>query len=153
MEYPTRKGIRLQNFDYSSVSYYFLTVCSYEKRCIFGSLSRDSEIGAIVREELKEIPNRYDGVMLDHYVIMPNHIHMILVLEGETFFHPDVSHIVSCFKAGVTRKIRKKYPNLKVWQRTFYDHIIRGKEDYENIWNYIENNPLKWEEDRFHVDM
>ncbi len=150
MEYPTRKVIRLQNYDYSRVNYYFLTLCSYEKACIFGSIEQDSRIGAIARKGLMEIPDHYQGVRVDHFVVMPNHIHMILVLEEDNIQYPNISQIISWYKAGVSREVRKVIPDMKVWQRSFYDHVIRDQQDYENIWNYIENNPLKWKDDRFY---
>ncbi len=150
MELPVRKIVRLQNFDYSSTNSYFLTICTHEKHCIFGRVSQLNLLGQIAEEDLLQIPDHYQGVRIDHCVVMPNHVHAILSLEGETVKHPTIQQIVSLYKAGVSRKIRKRDPKRIVWQRSFYEHVIRNQNDYDMIWNYIENNPVKWEMDRFY---
>ena len=82
---------------------------------------------------------------MDKYVVMPNHIHGIITIDTEC--GPSLTKIIGQYKMAVTKKIHDKDPNQKVWQRSFYDHIIRNKEDYERIWLYIHGNPQKWDTD------
>jgi len=103
----------------------------------------------IVKKHIQNIPGYYQNVFIDKYVVMPNHIHLILILEnGEK--NPDVPLIIGQFKRGVTKEIRSIFVEMEVWQRSFHDHVIRNQAGYEKIWTYIENNPLKWEEDCFY---
>ena len=98
-----------------------------------------------------QISNHYDGVIIDKYVIMPNHIHMIVVLGEANKIN--LNQIIAQYKSGVSRDIRKKNAEVMIWQRSYHDHIIRSQKSYEKIWKYIENNPLKWEEDCFYIKM
>lgn len=82
---------------------------------------------------------------------MPNHIHVIVVIEDPNNT-PGISQIIALYKTGVTKQIRSIKPGMQVWQRSFYDHIIRNQESYEEIWTYIDGNPQKWETDKFHID-
>ncbi len=145
MPYFSRKNPRLLSFDYSSENYYFITFCSHEKKCIFGTPSQLNQLGRIAYQDMQNISHCYKGVKVDHFVIMPNHVHAIVILEGEE--HPSIGSIVGAYRAGVTRKIRNFRPDMKVWQRNYYDRVIRNQKEYENIWYYIEYNPIRWEED------
>ena len=87
---------------------------------------------------------------MDKFVVMPNHVHMILVIHSDDKL-VSITHIVGQFKMSVSKKIRKRDPDIKVWQRSFHDHIIRNERSYQKIWEYIENNPIKWEEDCFYI--
>ena len=148
MPYYSRKPTRIPNFDYSRNHYYFITICTHEKECLFGSPNHLNQLGQIAEKHIQNIPNFYQNIFIDKYVVMPNHIHLILVLNyGEN--NPAVPLIIGQFKRGVTMEIRTLHPNRIVWQRSFHDHIIRNQSGYEKIWTYIENNPLKWEEDCF----
>ena len=97
---------------------------------------------------MKNIPQYYGHIFLDKYVIMPNHVHAIIVTEPKNI--TNLISVIGQYKMSVTKKIRVLYPEMQVWQRSFHDHIIRNQKDYERIWNYIENNPEKWEEDCFY---
>ena len=79
---------------------------------------------------------------------MPNHVHMIIVLGNSG--KNDLNQVIGQFKSGVSREIRNMEPAMRVWQRSYYDHVIRNEKSYREIWEYIEYNPLKWEEDRFY---
>ena len=149
MPFYTRKSPRIPNYDYSNNNYYFLTLCTYGKKCIFGQLPEMNQLCTIVREHIDNISDYHNGVMVDKYVVMPNHIHMILVLQKSNI---SVNYIVAFFKTGVTKQIRRQYPNMRVWQRSFHDHIIRNQKDYERIWEYIDTNPLRWNEDCFYQE-
>ena len=147
MALPNRKLPRLSGFDYSSENYYFITICTKEKRCMFGEPNKLNEFGKLVENELLSIPGHYDGVATDKYVIMPNHVHAIIIIgcdgaERASPF-PTLSTVVGEYKSGVTRKIREKYPRLEVWQKSFYDSIIRNEEAYLEICKYIEENQIK----------
>ena len=149
MQYPVRKPTRLPSFDYSSTNHYFVTICTWEKKCIFGTTVQLNELGRIAYQDMLELPSHYTGVEVDCFVIMPNHIHAIIVLE-----HSSVSldKIIGQYKSGVSRKAQRLLSKTALWQRSFHDHIIRNQPAYEKIWNYIEGNPSKWMVDCFYVD-
>ena len=159
---PKRKPTRLPEYDYSEYGMYFLTICAKDMEQIFGrivgeglaspghsgSKFQPSPLGKITEKHLLDIPNHYDNVFVDKYVIMPNHIHLIVMLEhssGRTSPSPTIGNIIGGFKSGVSHE----YGQL-IWQRSYYDHIIRNEKDYERIWEYIENNPFQWEVDKFY---
>ena len=141
-----RKHPRLKNYDYSSSNYYFITICTFDKSCIFGRPDHLSSFGKSAEYILKEIEQHFSNVRVDKYVIMPNHVHMILVLDGSD---ASVSHIIGQYKSSVTRKIRETVPEQKIWQTSFHDHVIRNQKDYERIWLYIDSNPQNWDKDCF----
>ena len=151
MAYYKRKTTRIPNYDYSSSNYYFITVCTQKRRCIFGLPNDLNQLGNIVREQIIQISSHYQGIYVDKYVVMPNHIHMILVLKSEKD-RSNVNQIIGQFKSGVSREIHKICPDVEVWQRSFHDHIIRSQSSYEKIWLYIEGNPVNWELDCFYID-
>ena len=149
MEYHSRKPTRIPNYDYSSANYYFITICTWNHKCIFGQPNDLNETGEIVKKHIHQLSDYYQSVSVDKFVVMPNHIHMILVLNEER--NPSVSQIIALFKTGVTKELRKKSPEFKVWQRSFHDHIIRTQASYEKIWLYIEANPMNWDKDCFYA--
>ena len=97
-----------------------------------------------------KIPDIYPWIRVDKYVVMPNHVHVILIAD-ENDMQVSIANIVGQYKMSVTKLIRKSSPEKIVWQRSFHDHIIRNQKSYEKIWNYIEDNPRKWEEDCFYI--
>lgn len=139
-----RKRIRLMNYDYSSNNAYFLTICTENRICCL----RDRETlepthyADVVKTAIENIETIYPGVTVDKYVIMPNHIHLILLLSGAEV---DISTIIRLMKRHVTTTIGKP-----IWQKSFHDHIIRDEKEYLMIWEYIENNPVKWQIDRYY---
>ena len=139
--FPVRKSPRLKHYNYASYNYYFITICTRDKQCLFGSPAKLSPIGKIAANCLQEITDHFPGVMIDKWVVMPNHIHAIVVLPGDT---AALSTIIGQYKAAVTKEIRSLRPNIHVWQPSFHDHIIRNQTDYERIWLYIEGNPARW---------
>ena len=168
MELPQRKLPRLTGYDYSTPGAYFVTICTFHKQCILGEIIADdlvgdaqmiySPIGEIVSNCLLAIEEHFHNVALDNWVIMPNHIHILLRIEGETeriypFPTADLSKIIGTFKAAVTRKVGNAYMRSgKLWQTSFYEHIVRCEEDYQNIWQYISGNPSKWLEDCYYCE-
>ncbi len=149
---PNRKPNRLKGFDYSSCNTYFLTVCSKNKQPLFCNIvgapigrpyCKLTEYGKIVDEAINNIEKKYIGVRLDKYVIMPDHIHLLLTImppeSGRPMGAPTVSNILNQLKGYVTKKI-----GFSVWQKLFYDHIVRDEEDFNIKWEYIDNNPDSW---------
>ncbi len=101
--------------------------------------------------DMEEISSHYQNVYIDQFVIMPNHIHVIVVIsEEESQGHPTLNQIIGQYKSGVSRKIRKIDGNIVVWQRSYHDHVIRSRTSYEKIYSYIQFNPQKWEDDCFY---
>ena len=162
-ERTSRKTIRLRKFDYSQPGYYFLTICTLNRSRIFGEIvgaiiNRPntqialSKYGLIVDDAIKNIPKFYQNIIIEKYVIMPNHIHMILVVKnyieesGRLIIAPTISNIVKQMKRYTSKKA-----GFSLWQKSFYDHIIRNEQDYKEIYEYIENNPLKWELDKYFI--
>ena len=158
MDLPKRKPTRLKNYDYSQNGYYFITICSHNKECIFSNIVGEglappkivlSKYGKIINTQLLNLEKRYSCIKVDKFVIMPNHIHIILMLQktGGASPSPTVSDIVCSFKSLATRSCGLK----PLWQRSFHDHIIRSEADYLKIWNYIDTNSQKWNEDCFYI--
>jgi REP element-mobilizing transposase RayT len=153
MNLSKRKQIRIKNYDYSKNGAYFITICTTNKEKILWSNRRGelcspaniqlSNFGKIVDSEIKKLNFVYDAVNVDKYCIMPNHIHFIISIKadknGRTQFAPTISRVVKQFKGSITKQIGKP-----IWQKSFYEHTIRNQTDYNEIWEYIENNPLKW---------
>ena len=152
---PVRKKNRLQSYDYSTPGYYFITFCTEDHACILGHVTPPSELeqgrmilnetGKIAEQVLSSIPDYYPGALVDNLVIMPNHVHLILVLEYTGKPCPDVSRIIQQAKSVITKRLGKR-----IWQIHFHDHVIRGEQDYKEIWEYMENNPAKWSLDRYY---
>ena len=150
MDLPKRKSPRIPGYDYSSVNYYFITICTHEKRCIFGNPEELNWMGRCAEDCLRMIPQLHPGILLDKYVVMPNHIHVIIDVQ-KSEKQTDLYVVIGQYKMAVTKRIRYKKPTFEVWQRSFHDHVIRKQSTYEKIWNYIEDNPRKWKEDCFYV--
>ena len=149
-----RRSIRLHDFDYSQAGAYFVTCVAHGRECLFGQVTNEEVIlnrfGQIVKNAWFELPKHYRHVELDALCIMPNHIHAIIVLnEKDVVKRQPLSEVVRAFKSFSARKINewRKLPGTAVWQRNYYEHIIRNNEDYLAICGYIQNNPLNWEKD------
>ena len=113
MAFFSRKPTRIPGYDYSKCNYYFITLCTYDKKCIFGSPQNLNRLGKIVQEDIENIKNHYKSVRVDNYVVMPNHVHMIIALQDE-IHNPNISSLVALFKTGVTKQIRLIEPDMKV---------------------------------------
>lgn len=162
--FPKRKDIRLKNYDYSSPGAYFVTICTVNRRNYFWNGAIDlqvfgwrsvgamcvrpqnlplSQTGMLVMDELERWHQTYPAVSLHSYVIMPNHLHIMIVISadknGRPQVAPTVERMVKQFKGAVTKKI-----GVSVWQKSYVEHVIRNKKDYETRTNYICENPLRW---------
>ena len=165
---------RLSTWDYGSEGAYFVTICTKRMRCFFGSIEdkkmKLSAIGEIVKQEwLKTFEMRPDMNLQNvEYVIMPNHFHAIIIIGVNEYnsgsasitntpknkFGPqskNLASIIGGFKIGVTTNSRKILPSFD-WQHLFHDHIIRNQRSFDNISNYIKNNPANWPDDKFYND-
>ena len=152
MPFYDRKATRIPNYDYTVDNYYFITVCTHEKRCIFGKPDKLNELGKIASECLGKVGALFESVTVDNYIVMPNHIHAIIIIENNSAKRVDLSIVVGQYKSAVTRKIHEKNPDFIVWQRSFHDHIIRHQSEYEKIWQYVQFNSQKWNEDCFYKE-
>ena len=150
MPFYCRKPTRIPDFDYASQHYYFVTVCTKDKKCIFGTPKTLNSLGKIAWQEFMTLDSHYEGVRVDNFVIMPNHVHGIIEIVKIDGRRTDLNNILGAYKAGVTRKIHALQPDLNVWQRSFHDHVIRNQAEYEKIWNYVTYNGQKWESDCFY---
>ena len=153
---PSRKSYRLKDYDYNSNGAYFITICTNGRKSILstitvgaGVLDRPeiilSSYGEIVDNQIKEMGKTYSHIFADNYVIMPNHIHMILRIEkGRSGTPaPTANSILSSYVSTLKRFTNKKIGE-NIWQRSFYDHIIRDDCDYMTKYKYIDENPEKW---------
>ena len=165
MELPKRKPIRLPDYDYSSPGSYFVTICTKDRRCILSDISvgadalggpclQLTDTGKVVDQYVLSM-ERMIGFRVDKYVVMPNHIHMILSIDSEAASPdsgpprasaPTVSDAVGALKRLVNRRL-----GHDIWQRSFHEHVIRNDNDYREIWQYIDANPAKWAEDRYYA--
>ena len=170
--WPQRKSLRLKYFDYSSNWYYFVTICTKKREDFFGEIIDWKMFlnicGEIAKKYWEEISKHYQNIIIDEFIIMPNHIHWILIIVGNKYFHSDdenknktgnenirsvqnswnLSNIIKWFKIWCTKEIRYHYNDFVFWwHKSFYDVIIRNDKQLEKSRNYIINNPLKWQSD------
>ena len=167
-ELPKRKNLRLKYFDYSTQGSYFLTLCTHNRKNILshivGAIHESpaiklTECGSIAECVINNIPSHY-GAFVEKYVIMPNHIHLIVeildddlrAIRESPLQRSVISKIVGYIKMNVSKEIRKRYGFVEVWQRGYYDHVIRDIKDYEKISEYIEENPYNWQNDSLYVE-
>jgi putative transposase len=177
-----RQSIRMKGYDYTLPGAYFVTIVSLRRMCLFGGIENgtiiQSDIGRIVNECWYRIPNCFEDIELDEFVLMPNHLHgLVLIYEalgkGEAFAESNLdqndnklanasplqpkgtrkgslSAVIQNFKSISTRLVNKKYftPGNKIWQRNYYERIIRNDREFSAIRQYIHDNPLNWEMDQ-----
>ena len=152
MEFQERKANRIPEYDYSTCGAYFVTICTQDRKKILSSIVGDGSpvpkpIGMIAEEMIVQISSKYPSVTVDKYVIMPDHIHMLLRIDNGTGNpSPTLGNIIGWYKYQVTKQANMQLNNSgeKLFQCSYYDHVIRNQRDYGEIWQYIENNPLKW---------
>lgn len=144
MELPQRKKIRVGEYDYSQCGAYFVTICTQNRRPILSNIVGDD--AHIVPKRYGQIAEKYlkNAAEIEKYVIMPDHIHMLIRLEeqGAEKRSPQASRIASIVRSIKT--LTTKEIGEPIFQRSYYDHVIRNQRDYNETWEYIENNPRKW---------
>ncbi len=161
-----RHSIRLRGYDYTQAGLYFLTICAYRRQCLFGKIRNGkmllNEAGRIVRGVWQALPARFPSVSLDTWVVMPNHLHAIIVLQGAGFTpmkgaassaptpgRVALGSIARAFKSLSAIQVNRKLGRTgsPLWQRNYYEHVIRRGADLDDIRRYIAENPSRWAED------
>ena len=182
MDHSNRKLPRHPEFDYNTPGYYFITLCTKDRAKVLGEIvgrslpdapqtgttfqqkehpegfslqahMQYSAFGEIARKQLEKMAACYSDIILEKYVVMPNHIHLLLCIPGILEVNPpndqrknnSISRFIGTFKRFCNRQYGRN-----IWQTSFHDHIIRGETDYQKIWMYIETNPQRWEKDCFY---
>lgn len=150
---PKRKTIRIKDYDYSNPGAYFITICTAKREMLFwNNVGADiirpqniqlSRIGKIAEQGILQIETHYENVFVDKYCIMPDHIHLILQIKanenGQKLSNTTIPTIIGSLKRWVSKQVGKP-----LWQKSFFDHGIRNQQDYDEIWKYIDDNPLKY---------
>ncbi len=161
MELPKRKPTRMKGFDYSTNAAYFITICTHNRTNILCDIvgagsARPKPAGIIAEKYIHKMVEKYENIAVDKYVIMPNHIHLLLIIDnnGTADPSPTVSRVIGWYKYVVTKEICQTAgsEDNRIFQRSFHDHIIRGEKDYRKIYEYIESNPSIWIEDCFYKE-
>lgn len=167
---PERKSPRLRGYDYSQEGAYFVTICTHDRAHLFGAIVDGvmvlSHAGTIAQERWLALPDHHSHIELDAFVVMPNHVHGIIVLVGtgpalsgtdntgadNAGVVPTLGTVIGSYKSGVTRRVREAQgePQLRVWQGRYHDHIIRSEAALNRIREYIMYNPARWREDIFY---
>lgn len=170
--YRRRNSLRHPKYDYTNTGAYFVTICAHQGRSLFGQVTEQSmilnQLGQIAHAAWHEFADRHPETMLDRFVIMPNHVHVLLWLtQPPTVDNQQVedkkrkfgdaiagslSTLIGVYKGAVTQKAghQKLIPNPPLWQRNFYDRIVRNDTELQRIRHYIETNPARWHEDQLH---
>ncbi|MBT4315002.1 MAG: hypothetical protein HOD54_02835 [Candidatus Magasanikbacteria bacterium] len=165
-----RKPNRWAEFDYNSPAFYFVTICTARRQLFFGKIENEKMIlnkfGQIAQDCWLDALNHFRGIELGEFIVMPNHVHCIVVITGDGGVarnghahslrdmrsHQKLPTIIGSYKSAVTKKINKLGINITFgWQKSYYDHIIRNEKSYYNIQQYIMNNPANWVRDRNNI--
>lgn len=160
MDYRDRKHLRLKHYDYSQNGTYFVTICTRERKRILSRIETSvgpdaligpqvhlTEIGKTVDQYIQKTNRVYDTVSIERYVIMPNHIHLLIGLQNGPMgaSGPTLPQIIKAIKGMVTRSI-----GHTIWQDNYYEHIIRDENDLLIHWQYIDHNPACWADDPYY---
>ena len=161
---PKRKDPRLKGYDYSTTGAYFLTICTQNRKNILSTIVGEgsplpqlSTYGEIVDRWIQKIPEKYPDASVDCYVIMPNHIHVLLSIvkdDGRGNPSPTADTIIGWLKYQITKEINKLRGSAgdKIFQRSFFDHVVRNGDDYYEICKYIYENPIRWYYDELYTE-
>ena len=162
MDFPTRKRNRLPEYDYNA-GVYFVTICTQDRRCILSDILvgdgvldvpkvQLSAYGEAVEQTLQDINSTYADISILKYVIMPNHIHLLVQIEDNgTSGTPSPTNKPLPRLVSTMKRFSSKKCGFQLWQRSYHEHVIRNEQDYLEIWNYIDGNPAKWIEDRYYT--
>ena len=160
---PNRKHPRLKEYDYSSDNVYFVTICTHNKKQLLSQIVGRglapavelTEYGEVAEQQLLLLEERFPFVKIDNYVIMPNHIHVIFWFKSQAAGaspRPTLMDVVCAYKSLTTLKCKQIKPINKLFQTSFYEHIVREGRDYEVKSQYIHENPLKWQFDELYSE-
>jgi REP element-mobilizing transposase RayT len=162
-----RRSLRLREYDYSQAGAYFVTICAYQRKCLFGDIVRGemrlTRPGMIVQHCWDAIPAHFPNLDLDEFVVMPNHVHGIVLIDdgrGAPCRNPAVEQfgrsmpgsiptLVRSFKSAATRRVNetRQAHGAKLWQRNYWEHIVRNEPELNRLREYIQNNPAQWDLD------
>jgi len=171
---PVRRPNRLKEYNYNQNGIYFITMCIQNREPILSNITIEeqipqvhlSEYGRIVEKYIMSVQYRKMQITVNHYVIMPDHVHMLLSVQGETskketdgtspaqksaLVAPSPTNAVIPQIVSGIKRLTNREIGFNIWQRSYYDHVIRDEQDYWNIWQYIENNPARWCEKNLHT--
>ncbi len=167
--YPKRKQIRLKGYDYSQNGYYFVTVCTQDKGNVMGEINggdmKINEVGKMVEKWWLELANKYLNVKLWEYVLMPNHLHGIIEIVGAGFPRPKIElgrgdraptlgNMIAYFKYQSTKDCRSLGCMRldRLWQRNYYEHVIKSERELNNVRSYIQDNQKNWKKDKLYFE-
>lgn len=168
-----RKNIRLKKYDYSQPGCYFITICTQHHLCLFGSIKNNeitlNDAGEMINKWWEELTKKYQHIQLHHSLIMPNHFHGIIqiinprvaippnITDNDPVVGADLPQMIQWFKTMTTNEYMRNVKQNgwvrfagKLWQRNYYEHIIRNEKSYNDISEYIMNNPVNWEKDQYY---
>jgi putative transposase len=162
---PNRRSIRLQGYDYASAGAYFITICTEKRKCLLGDIVNGqmvlNDLGRVVSRAWEWLGKQYDYVETVELVVMPNHLHGVIIINDESTggsrtapteqaaSRKPIGGLVGAFKTVSTKGVNslRGTPGVPVWQRNYYEHIIRNDDDMTSIRQYIQDNPAGWEKD------
>ena len=158
-----RHSIRLRGYDYSQAGAYFITICTHERQPLFGVVQEGNmvlnEFGQLVAKTWAGLANQYDWISLGEFVVMPNHFHGLLLIEAPAglskteFPRKPLGRLLGAFKMITAKQVNlmRGLAGVPLWQRNYFEHIVRDEAAYLKIVEYIRTNPKKWSEDRYHI--
>lgn len=157
MTKPFRKRIRLQNYDYNNSGIYFITFNTYQNQYLFGHPSKPNTARDIISTTIYNYFHSHHNIHLIHSVVMPNHVHLLIQMDKDN--QTPITKYIQQLKSLTTNAYIKGFRagelplfHEKVWQRSFHDRVVRDEKEFEMVWTYIDNNPKKWELDKYYVE-
>ena len=159
-----RRSIHLKGFDYSRSAIYFVTICAQNRECLFGTILQNqmllNDAGGMVSAEWLALPSRFPSVILDEFIVMPNHFHGIIYISPDSPDNPTLGTVLGAFKSivnnnyitGVSSKNWQPF-DQRLWQRNYYEHIVKDDFGLQKIQAYIQNNPSTWQADSLQPDI
>ena len=168
-ELPTRKNNRLPCYDYSQNGAYFITICTKNKKCILSRIVGGgvldapkvnlTKFGNVVDERIRSMNDVYDHIKTEKYVIMPNHIHLLIHIydrdktcgKGTSRTPSPTNALIPSYVSTLKRMCNRSI-GMDIWQRSYHDRVIRGEKEYQMIWQYVDTNPIRWELDCFYME-
>jgi putative transposase len=156
--YPVRKILRLKDYDYSQQGLYFITIVTQDRTCLYGVIENEkmhiNSAGALIQDMWYGLPKKFTGIYLDEFVLMPNHIHGLVGIVQQTEY--SISNIVQWYKTMTTNQYIQQVHkngwqrfNKRLWQRGYYEHVVRNEASLSQIRDYIIYNPLNWLRDEY----
>jgi putative transposase len=153
-DFHHRQSIRLKGYDYSTSGAYFITICTHEREYLFGDIVNETielnSIGEIARTYWQKLAQHHPNIIVDESIVMPNHLHGIICLESSIDTTKSIAEIIRGFKTFSAKAINKERDlrGVPVWQRNYYDRIIRNQLEFDRVRQYIINNPQNWDTDK-----